>query len=497
MKLSTLLQDLIPEGTPLPEQNIHGLRVSSVSVQPDDVFIALGKGQNYIPDAIKQGAQAVLVDTAERSNQITVHSVPVIAIDNLGSQLKLLADRCYGPMPELSVIGVTGTNGKTTISYILAQCLQMLGEPCGLIGTLGYGQLGDLKTTHLTTPDPISLREYMTTIQSNEANVVAMEVSSHALAQGRVDELSFESALFSNLTQDHLDYHGDLVSYGEAKLKLFTCDSLKRVILNIDDPFARKILQKIPHDIAIVLCSQHPKATLSLPNDISQLFTITVEDFKLTTKGIQANILTPLGEGRLRAPLVGAFNLNNLLLVIGELLSRNYALPDILRVMSEVVSPPGRMERFKTVESPQVIVDYAHTPDALENALKAVREHTEGKLWCVFGCGGDRDQGKRAMMGEVASRFADCIMLTNDNPRTEDPEAILSAIKAGISPEKTTVWVEANRQQAIEQAVQQAGPTDTILIAGKGHEDYQIIGTQRAFFSDAGCVQSLLGEKPA
>lgn len=499
MKLSTLLQDLIPVGMSLPAHDITGLCLTSLQVSPDKAFVALGEATRYIPDAINRGAKAILTDTQRAVYDQTYPDVSIVMIPDLPKQLALLSDRLHGPLPDLSYVGVTGTNGKTTISYLLAQCLEQLGHPAGLVGTLGFGRVDKLTASMHTTPDALTLHDNLVQLKNASVDTVVMEVSSHSLVQGRVARIPFESAIFSNLTQDHLDYHGTMENYGNAKARLFQFESLKRVILNADDPFSQKILMQLPDSLPVMLCSQSPKLPHVIPNHLSQVSSLCVSECHLTADGIAATIDSPFGSGRLRSPLVGAFNLTNCLLVIAELLMRDVALQDILTALKTVVAPPGRLERVvgpDPKDQPQVLVDYAHTPDALERALLATRAHTNGALWCVFGCGGDRDPGKRAVMGECAARLADHIVITNDNPRTESPDAIIDAIQSGVPQSaQSKVLVEKDRAKAIALAITKAGVGDSVLIAGKGHENTQIIGTQRYPFSDSDCARTILEEK--
>lgn len=465
MKLSALLQDLIPAGKTVPDQEITGLSLSSQTILPQHLFVALGKGREYIPDAIQRGAHAILYENALSPTAIpgigmdvaidalspTVipgigfdvasidallqsTTIPLIGIDALSQQLNTLADRFYGPFPALSTTGVTGTNGKTTVSYLLAQCLSALGSSCGLVGTLGTGFVGNLQFNGMTTPDVLSVHHIFSELQSQKAQTVAMEVSSHALTQKRVERVPFESALFTNLTQDHLDYHGTMEKYGNAKLGFFKFKSLQRAIINADDPFSQVILRTISPTLPILLCTLKRRSVFEYAlhgndkqgkdNAHANILSLTVEEMQLSSYGIKAKLETPFGSGELRSSLLGEFNVSNLLLVIGELLMRDYPLQDVLEVVAMAKPAPGRMQCFKAKNTAQVIIDYAHTPDALTRALQAARLHCQRNLWCVFGCGGDRDPGKRALMGANASQHADFIVITNDNPRTEDPRKL-------------------------------------------------------------------------
>jgi UDP-N-acetylmuramoyl-L-alanyl-D-glutamate--2,6-diaminopimelate ligase len=423
-------------------------------------------------------------------------AAPIIAIPDLKTKIDFLARQFYGkPSDGLQITGITGTNGKTTSSYLLAQALSRLEIPCAVLGTLGYGFVPQLSPNALTTPDVVSLHKYFHELKQHNAQAVAMEVSSHALEQGRVSGVEFFSALFTNLTQDHLDYHGNMEAYGRAKQKLFKFSHLKQAVVNADSSFAQKILQVIRRDVPIALYTTEPSGKFSSHLLRSNIFPIYVTQFDLNQKGMNAHVTTPWGEGVLRSHLLGKFNLSNLLGVLGDLCLRGFSLSDALWALSQAFAAPGRMQRIGGASTPQVIIDYAHTPDALENALKAARLHCRRRLWCVFGCGGDRDNQKRAQMGQLAGRLADKVVITSDNPRTENPRKIIDEILQGLHIEHTDKGVvEEDRAGAINYAINHALAVDTILIAGKGHEDYQIIGDKKFPFSDAQCVKALLNE---
>lgn len=499
MKLQKLLQGL--DEYHGPDCDISGLSLNSKQVQPGDLFIAI-KGQSfdgrvYIPEAIAKGASAIIcsVEGDEFRSDFS-HPIPIIPVRNLTKKLDILAKKFYeDPSKELPIVGITGTNGKTTCSFLLAQSLHRLHIRCAILGTLGYGFVGNLSQSALTTPDVVSLQKYFKELKDKGAQAVAMEVSSHGLAQGRVNSINFNSAIFTNLTQDHLDYHGNMEAYGNAKQKLFQFPSLQRAILNADSPFTEKCLRVIRSDLPITLYSvknQPPHFPHFKHSRISSLY---VKQFDFDQKGLRALVRTPWGEGELRSSLLGHFNLSNLLCVLAELCLREIKLSDALEALSQAMPAPGRMQRLGGVRTPQVIIDYAHTPDALANALKAARAHCRRRLWCVFGCGGDRDKDKRAKMGNIAGYFADKVVLTNDNPRTENPTKIIEDILQGLIVDYSDkVIIEEDRAKAIQHAIHHALEVDTILIAGKGHEDYQIIGDQRRSFSDVACVNAILNE---
>lgn len=498
MDLQKLLQDLV--ALDLKTKPIRGLTLNSHHLQPGEIFIALkgyhNDGRKYINEAFNKGALAVLCEEKglEEFSYRQQNEIPFIAIPNLHEIVPLLAKRFYGGQNSLQVIGVTGTNGKTTTCYLLAQALTRLGQLCAFSGTIGAGLIDSLKPSSLTTPDPITLHKMLHALKAKEAKMLAMEVSSHGLEQRRVDGVDFISAHFTNLTQDHLDYHHTMEAYGVAKQKLFRFASLKRAVINADDPYSEKICLATKRDIPIVMTTLAQKSASVLLNR-SSLEYIFAKEIELTHKGIKANVHTPWGQGQLRSNLIGEFNLYNLLGVLAELCLQGISLEEVLHTLYYLLPAPGRMQRFGTANTPLIIVDYAHTPDALENALRAAKLQCSRRLWCVFGCGGDRDKDKRAKMGNVAQHYADRIVLTNDNPRHEDPLKIVDDILHGIQIEHTDkVIIELERGKAIQFAIENALALDTILIAGKGHESTQQIGDKFISFSDAEFVKSLLNK---
>ncbi|MBN9288481.1 MAG: UDP-N-acetylmuramoyl-L-alanyl-D-glutamate--2,6-diaminopimelate ligase [Gammaproteobacteria bacterium 39-13] len=500
MKLQQLLQGLA-EYREHEDHHVSGLSLNTQHIQPGELFIALKghqhDGRTYIKEAISRGASAIICEAQglEAFHYVASREMPIIPVSNLASKLSTLASRFYDkPSAAMKVIGITGTNGKTTSSFLLSQSLSRLNIPCAVLGTLGYGFLHSLSHSALTTPDALSLQRHLKELKDQGAEAVAMEVSSHGLAQDRVSSIEFCSAIFTNLTQDHLDYHGNMEAYGQAKQKLFQFPSLKRAIINADSDYYPKIMRVIRRDIPIILHTVQSKLS-AVPSQRSSLLAITLKQLDLDQKGITAVVETPWGQGILRSPLLGMFNVSNLLGVLAELCLQGADLKNALAALSQSYPPPGRMQRLGGITTPQVIIDYAHTPDALENALKAARKHCRRRLWCVFGCGGDRDKDKRAKMGHIAGLYADRIVITNDNPRTENPRSIIDGILEGLSAEHhDKIFVEEDRQSAIEHAISRALAVDTILVAGKGHEDYQIIGDQKFPFSDVECVKTLLKE---
>ncbi len=462
---------------------IRELTLDSRKVLPGDLFLAVpGRAQDgrlHIADAVARGAAAVAYEAEDA--QVSVQpGVEFIAIRGLAAQLSAIAGRFYGePSRGLHLIGVTGTNGKTSVTQLLAQALDRLGEPCGLIGTLGTGFHGMLAQGQHTTPDPVGVQATLALLKKEGAQAVAMEVSSHGLDQGRVAALDFDVAVFTNLSRDHLDYHGSMQAYGSAKARLFSHPGLRCRVINLDDAFGRE-LAALPGESRLI--------GYSLDDSSAWLH---CRELQFDDQGVRARLVTPGGEGNLRSPLLGRFNLSNLLAVVGALLGMDYALDEILAVLPELRAPAGRMQRLGGNGRPLVVIDYAHTPDALEKALEALRPHVHGRLLCLFGCGGERDTGKRALMGAVAERLADELLITDDNPRSEDAAAIREQIRAGLSsPNKARL--QAGRGEAIAALIAAAGADDVILLAGKGHEDYQEICGERLPFSDLHAAEAAL-----
>lgn len=488
------LQKLLTNIITLPatmDCQISGMCSDSRLVAPGDVFVAtVGEhvdGRKYIEQAITKGAVAVLCEeNSNISDHIhTVHgSIPIILIPKLEQQLGKIATRFYAnPSSQLNVIGITGTNGKTTCSHLLAQALTKLGQPCGIIGTLGNGFFGNLIKTPFTTPDAILLQKTLAELLQQGASNIAMEVSSHGLQQGRVNGIQFDTAIFTNLSRDHLDYHGTMEKYAQAKAKLFAMPDLTTAILNADDAFGQQLLQSNEHRLHCYAYS------LKLTNYSVPL--LYVQDIKLNLQGIQASLITPWGQGRLHSSLLGMFNVQNLLAVTAALCNMQVPLTTALECLADCQAVAGRMQALRKMNQPTVVVDYAHSPDALQQVLQALRSHCEGELWCVFGCGGDRDKGKRPQMGKIASTLANHVVVTNDNPRSEDPRLITDEIADGIV-KHASVNIIHDRAAAITYAVKHANKNDMILVAGKGHEDYQIIGEQRLNFSDIEFVKEIL-----
>lgn len=461
---------------------VQALALDSRDVTPGCLFLAVPgsqhDGRTFIGDAIARGAAAVAYEAG--SFTAPALSVPAVAVIDLVRHVSTIAHRFYdAPSHQLVVVGVTGTNGKTTCTQLLAQALDRPPRRCAVIGTLGYGFPGALDASVNTTPDAVTVQRLLAGFAAARAAYTAMEVSSHALDQYRVSAVSFHVAVFTNLTRDHLDYHGDMERYAAAKGRLFMEGNLRAAVINRDDEYGRKL-------VGLLAERRTPVITYGLSVGDVHARTLTC-----ARDGLRLRAITPQGEVTIEAPLFGSFNASNLLAGLATLLALGLELQDAGRRLSGVRPVPGRVERFKgSDKQPLAVVDYAHTPDALEQVLLALRPHVNGRLWCVFGCGGNRDRGKRPEMGAIAERLADIVILTDDNPRLESGDAIIRDIAAGM---RNAPRVIRDRRAAIAAAVAEGATEDVVLIAGKGHEDYQEVAGKRHPYSDRDTVRSLLG----
>ena len=463
---------------------IRDLVIDSRQVTPGAAFLAVPGGArhglDFAAEALERGAAIVLYAPDADHSEVPE---PSLAIPGLGDRLGDLARAFFAPDGERpDVLGVTGTNGKTTVAWLVANAMAERGAACGYIGTLGFGPPADLEPHALTTPDCLSLHRQVAAMGLPR---VALEVSSHALAQDRIAGLEIAAAAFTNLTRDHLDHHGDFGAYGDAKARLFTRPGLARAVLNGDDPFAARVLRDLPEGCESVLTSQHGRPDADI-----------VGRCRLRgLSGLELEVNGRYGSATLVSPLIGEFNGENLLLAAGALVAWGLPLTDACAALAECTSPPGRMEvHGGTGGQPWVVVDYAHTPDALERALATLAAAAPGELWCVFGCGGERDRGKRPEMGAAAARSAQHIVLTDDNPRGEDPAAIVADIRAGVEAHPDVAIVHS-REQAIARAVAAAGDGDVVLVAGKGHETSQTAADGQRPFDDRAVVADLLGDR--
>jgi len=473
---------------------INRLVADSRDVRAGDTFVAYpgeqSDGRRHIAQAIARGANAVLCEARDLQWDATWR-VPHLALHDLRQQAGFIADRIYGqPSRRLRMVGVTGTNGKTSISHWLAKSVSALDQKCALIGTLGNGFPDALQAGANTTPDALKVQELLAQFARQDAQATVMEVSSHALAQGRVNGVHFDVALLTNLTRDHLDYHGDMQHYATAKRRLFDWDQLGHAVLNLDDPFGAELAGQLRAGSAEVVGYGLRQESLELARNLG-LRGVHGEVRRADAQGLEILLHTSWGEAELDSRLLGRFNASNLLGALAVLLVNEIPIDAAVRELGLQRAVAGRMQAMGGKEAPTVVVDYAHTPDALENVLGTLREvcAADGRLICVFGCGGDRDRGKRPMMGKVVDRFADVRILTNDNPRSEAPAAIIDEIAAGMAGEYQVI---EDRARAISEAIAGARACDTVLIAGKGHEDYQEIAGVRQPFSDSEIAQRAL-----
>lgn len=468
---------------------ITGLSLDSRTIQPGELFLAcsgtVSNGRDYIDVAVQKGANAVLVEGKE--NEINLkNKIPIISIPDLKFKIGELASRFYSDSSKkLKIIGVTGTNGKTSCTHFLAAALKHLHQKCGIIGTLGFGFYEEMVPGSLTTPDPITLHRIFYELVQQDAKWVAMEVSSHSLDQGRVAGIEFEVGVFTNLTRDHLDYHGSMENYGATKKKLFDSALSKQAVINASDPYGMTWLNSLAREKLFAYA-------LSNESNVKQALTYA-KNVLFNTQGIQADVVSQWGEGRLSVPLMGDFNLSNLLAVLTTLCSIGIPFEEGLESLKKVSPVAGRMQSLGGQNKPLVIVDYAHTPDAIEKVLMTLKKQCHGKLHCLFGCGGDRDPGKRPLMASVAERYADVVMVTNDNPRHEDPKKIIEDILKGFS-HLNKVTVQEDRARAIHEIIMNAEIEDYVLIAGKGAELFQQIGEQRIPFNDVEQAQAVLNQ---
>jgi len=501
--LSSLLEGFADTGA-LGDLRIGGLTLDSRQVRPGDAFVALhgsrAHGIDFASGAAERGATVILAEMVGVSFPPSAgegaeggwgqpcgeaSGVPVLWIENLHDRLGEIAARFYDhPSRTLRLVGITGTNGKTSTVQLITQALARLGHRAASIGTLGAGLYGQLHEGERTTPDAISVQRLLADFRDQGTQIVAMEVSSHALEQGRVGAVAFEVAGFTNLTRDHLDYHGSMAAYGAAKAKLFACPSLKAAAINIDDAFGRELAIRLPAGMRTLRTSLASDAAAD----------IVADAIVTSAEGLAFKLRTPWGTHAVRSALLGRFNVANLLAVVACLGALGEPFARIVEAIESLSPVNGRMNRLGgDGRHPLVVVDYAHTPDALEQALTALRAHCAGRLICVFGCGGERDAGKRPQMGAIAERLADVAIITDDNPRGENGDAIVAQIRAGMAQPAT---VERDRGRAIGLAIAQAGAADVVLIAGKGHETYQEGAHGKRAFDDLAVAREVLA-RPA
>lgn len=507
---SIMLQDLLTGllDSPLVQNAaITGLTLDSRNVSPGDLFIACRgtrvHGAHYISAAMQAGAAAIVweedgLEEGENIHQLIpdsktgTNNVPVIKVDNLAAKCGLIASRYYdNPSEKLSVIGITGTDGKTSCCQFIAQALNKAHIATGIMGTLGYGLPGNIMLASHTTPDALRVQQLMNEMQRQHAKVVVMEASSHGLEQGRVNGVNFNTALLTNLSRDHLDYHLTVEAYAAAKRKLFEMRGLRNAILNVDDNFGRLLAAQLANQtdgqVNAIGYSIDPVIAES-----QEIPVISLTELRLLPSGMSLHIESPWGRATVNTSLMGHFNASNLLATLAALVTQGVSFREATELLESLETVPGRMESFVGhMDQPRVIVDYAHTPDALRQVLIALRKHGPKNLSCVFGCGGDRDQGKRPLMGQAAVELADFVTVTDDNPRTESPEIIVEQIMQGMG-DGHEVRIEHDRATAIRNAIEAAGAGDLVLIAGKGHETTQTVGEKKLPFSDREFVMQCL-----
>jgi len=468
----------------VPDVVIKGIELDSRRVQEGQAFLAVAgastHGLAYATQAQAHGASVIIHDGLA---EVPPLEIPAVAVPELGALLSSIAARFFhSPSDHLTIAGVTGTNGKTSTAHYIAQSWQRTSNDAGIIGTIGYGPLAALKPADMTTPDPISLQAMLSGCIDQGVEKLAMEVSSHALDQGRCDDVAFDAAVFTNLSRDHLDYHGTMEAYAAAKRRLFIDCHPRFAVINLDDSFGKILAGEIGNGTQVFTYGTNGSSELR--GSVLQMDSL----------GMTLNIDSPWGGGEVRTGLLGAFNLSNLLATAGTLALLGMPWSQVMYQLEIMRAVPGRMHCMGgEVGRPVVVVDYAHTPDALRQALTALRSHLHGQLVCVFGCGGDRDSGKRPMMARVAESLADRIVLTTDNPRGEQPAAIIGDMLAGLEQPGQAQVVE-DRAAAIRQAVLESGAGDIVLIAGKGHEAWQEMKGQKIPFSDEATVTAVLEE---
>lgn len=470
----------------IPKLSVSGINLDSRLIEPGDVYLAVAgattHGMRFALSAIDAGAVAVLVSTTVDAQfdslikNVDERGVPVIKMEELDDRCGLIASRFFDePDKAMTLIAVTGTDGKTSVCQFIANAFSANHQSCGYIGTLGWGLGDELAETELTTPDSITLRRMLAVMRDKGAKFVALEASSHGIAEGRLDGLCLDVAVLTNLVRDHLDYHVTLEAYRAAKEQLFRWESLRAVVLNSDDQMGRDLLAQI----STIPCYSYSPSGVSeaqSANHVSATNVVTHDS------GISFDLVDHTGVKSIATQLLGRFNVDNLLACYASLLACDIAANDASHGLAGVHPVAGRMERLGGGNQPTVVIDFSHTPGALQVAIDAVRVHCANELWVVFGCGGDRDTGKRAPMAKAA-QAADHIVVTDDNPRTESSDSIISEVMRGFT-DRSRVTVIADRALAISHALTQAHKGDLVLIAGKGHEDYQIIGTVKHHFSD-------------
>lgn len=479
ISLATLLAGMAADKR-LPDVRVRGLALDARRLEQGDAFVALAgrqaHGLDYLADAVEAGAALIIHDGAREMPSDC--PLPAVSVERLDEQLPELARRVWGDMTDMDLLAVTGTNGKTSIAWLLAQAIDG-----AMIGTLGVGRPGRHDPGSLTTPDILTVHQSLARLRDQGLTRVVLEASSHALDQQRLAGLEFTAAIFTTLGHDHLDYHGDLQAYGTAKARLFRDLASQRQIINLDDNFGVSLARELKHSPGRVTYGIQTRESVDVRGCL----------LAADRKGLKAELSIHGQVVTVQAPLLGRINLYNLLVIAAELAARELSPEQIVKVIGRLKPVPGRMQPVIGPRGRTVVIDYAHTPDALENTLGSLRELTPARLWCVFGCGGDRDQAKRPRMGRIAESLADQVILTDDNPRHENSLTIIRAIQAGMRhPQRCQVIPD--RATALRKALNSAGDNDVILVAGKGHETVQIVGDDQLEFSDQEVIRQLLEE---
>ncbi|QCI24308.1 UDP-N-acetylmuramoyl-L-alanyl-D-glutamate--2,6-diaminopimelate ligase [Buchnera aphidicola (Muscaphis stroyani)] len=496
MKRNNLKDLLSPWMQKIPERAIQNITINSKKTSSGDLFVAIKgskkDGRKFIFEAIQNKVSAILYETQDFKKHgifYYIKNIPIIYFFQLPIVLSSLSSRFYHePGNKLKIIGITGTNGKTTVAHLISQWSTILGKKSVVMGTLGNGDHRSLKPTMNTTSSAVFIQSFLKKALINKTDLVSMEVSSHGLVQNRVKNVPFYIAIFTNLTPDHLDYHKSMKEYEKSKWSFFTCHKVKKIILNASDKYGQIWLKKL---------FNHYTIAVTIEDDTQKKYSnkwMNATNIKFKNNHMFVKFESSWGSGKIFSYLIGNFNVTNLLLSMACLLELGYKLSDLIRTVNQLKAVCGRMQQFYGINHPTFIIDYAHTPDALENTLKTIKTNYKKKLWCIFGCGGERDRTKRSLMGAIAEKESDQVIITNDNPRREEPFKIIQDILKGCK-KKDKILIIPNRRNAISHAFFQSKINDIILIAGKGHENQQIIGNQYINYSDQKTVLQLMGKK--
>jgi len=478
-QITDIIQDANMKG---PDIDLTGIRANSAGIRPGEAFIALKgsitDGHLYINDAIKAGAQVIICSKGSVKSDLPATTIEV---PDTKKALEHLLPIIYPQAGKPSLIGITGTNGKTTITYIIESILTASGKTTGVLGTINTRYPGTHIESDLTTPGPLDLFETLHAMGLAGVDICVMEASSHALDQDRMAGLKYDCGIFTNLSQDHLDYHSDMELYFLSKNKLFHQYLNGPAVINIDDPYGRRLCSGLEHAVTY---------------GRSEKSTIRLTSLHSTPSGLSMDIATPQGTIHIKSPLLGEINAYNIMAATGACFSMGIGTDEVIRGVQALKSVPGRMQLVENSHGLKIIIDYAHTPDALRKMLSSARRFTQGRLICIFGCGGNRDKGKRPIMGSIAQDLSDIIIITSDNPRTEAPDAIIKDILVGIK-DGPGIFIEPDRALAIKKGIESMEKDDCMIVAGKGHEGYQIVGNTKKTFDDRiitdACLKEVFG----